>query len=262
MQILLRRHDGNDLVWTKANYHECGFVLPDCEIVSEAQVMSVVNDNSKNYVICSNCGEIIRNTPEAIAEHMAKYGRTEVCLECVYKVNRYASEIKRRLVRKADGTYVEKTERAVTLGCGRTWSDDPVESERARNMCKYKECSIFGVKEINSIFVRYPGLFDDMLTVGALSNINFVDSWNLGGMSTYRLNANIEENVKIYAATNKLGIVMHFIVQKGSREMALYYSKKYDMLFHVDCNVYLEATNCFDEDVMTAVRNFIRNLYR
>ena len=70
MRVLLRNYDGEQYVWKKAEVKSATkFTLEDGCDVSQAEIVSISRDNRKKFVKCSACGEIIRNTQEAINEH-------------------------------------------------------------------------------------------------------------------------------------------------------------------------------------------------
>jgi hypothetical protein len=227
MKILLREYENERYVWKDAEYTSYGFVCND-EIVCETNIITVKDDNRKDYVICAHCGSIIKNTAEAIEAHFAEQEAKRDCFKCgslrKYNVNTSKAEFTKNM----DGSYVVTETYTAGLRCGQNWYNGPaIDSEDAKKICLYYRCRRHGVQSIADIFTKYPDPFDKHITVDMLNDKNFPYECMANRCFEYDLKC--RSTVK--ACVNELGIVDHFIIKHRSRGYIAYYSAKYDKLF-------------------------------
>lgn len=243
MKVLLRRWKDETYVWKTAKYAAEGFIV-NGQVVAEVNIVSVMNDNRKNYVKCSACGAVIRNNEKAIEKHHRRTETVDSCLTCPFVSCHTNSSVRRKhkFVRHSDGTYTKNTEEVVTLHCSGGWHTHPIGSEEAKQECVFKGCKTSEMERIFDEFIAYPGLFDDIATVNAIGNVgcDLDKGYYNNGYWHYLLKIDVDG---IYAAVNELGIIDHFVIKEGYfGERNLYYSNKYDLLFSDSIGFYESYT--------------------
>ena len=106
MRILLRNYNGEQYVWKKAEMKSATkFALEDGGEVRQADIVSISRDNRKKFVKCSACGEIIRNTPEAIKEHRDRASTSATCFGCKYMREMGSKQLSVKYTLQEDGSY-------------------------------------------------------------------------------------------------------------------------------------------------------------
>lgn len=255
MKILLRNFGGNQYVWKTAKYHNDHFYV-NGEQVNETSIVSIVNDNRKNYVQCSSCGEVFKKGSAKFHEHRANAIKPETCFNCCHMTIDYMNSLHRTFKRDEDGGYIQKSEDLVILRCANSgsWHDYDIESVEAINNCKKRQCANATEMEIEDFFTRYPGVFDDILTMDVLLD----SGCNIPNIMGYGDSYDIEscDNYILGAYINRLGIVDMFYAWYNGDKYWMYYSKKYDMLFKARRNKYVPIEPW---DIPTGVLNEIKN---
>jgi hypothetical protein len=231
MKVLLR----SDFKW-----HECGFntstgrlLLKDNpNSISDTDVISIHDDERKKYVQCDHCGEILKNTEKAIKEHCSKKCDEKACFTCPYLgEQKYDSKVSKYTL-LPDGTYKVKREETASLQCRLNYRRLPINSQEARNSCKYRNCkeSEDNFKPINSFFIEYPNAFDELLTVDALSE----KEWTFCSHYSNRFDFKARKKFTLYARANAKGIITEFIYKQRHDNYSFMYSKKYNQIFWIN----------------------------
>ena len=260
MKVLLREHGDNQYVWATAKYNGRKFVV-DGRRVHESNIVSVLNDNRKNYVRCSSCGEIFPKNGKKFAKHKAEAKTINPCLKCRKMRATEMSTTTVKYVANGDGTYTRKNETIVSLYChGSFWSAPLCDSKDAIQYCEKRQCGDANGEEIHDIFTDYPGLFDDIITVDRIidkyEKINWSDNW-----ATEYL---IDANIGLSAHVNRLNIVDRFIVNTYEYGGTIWYSKKYDKFFAYGDNDNYELWSPYhlDEEKQAMIEATIRKMYK
>lgn len=229
MQILLRSYEGRQYVWVQAKYDKGKFIVNGNE-QRETNVVSIVNDNRKNYVQCSSCGKVFRKGDAKFDIHKEDATSTKVCLNCPHVCASHERTIRRKYVINADGTYRRQTEQSVDLVCskGFMWSYPDINSALAIENCKLRQCGNAIAKEIQDIFTQYPGIFDDIITADRILDTGYVD---VPEYSYYFTVYALSDKYDIKAYVNDLSIVDCFQIYFEGDSQCVWYSKKYDEIF-------------------------------
>jgi hypothetical protein len=232
MKILLRKYDGKYYVWKDAIYKKDRFYVVDDYHghveVNLWHIIAIKDDNRKDFVVCSRCGEMIKNDPASIEAHYAAREAQRNCFNCPSLKKSINKSLGANFAKNDDGTYnVNETYNAY-LRCGRQWYNSPtIDSKEAKKICTFYECRNGGVRPIEDIFTQYPGLFDKHVSVDVLNDKKFPYECMKTGYFEYDLKC--RNTVK--ACVNEIGIVDHFIVKVRHHSYITFYSAKYDKLF-------------------------------
>lgn len=227
MKILLRQYDEKYYVWKDAVYKNRDFYVDDC-LEHQTNILAVKDDNRKDSVVCVNCGEVIKNTPEEIEKHFAAQEVQRDCFKCSH-LRKFNSESKNATYTKDErGKFVVTETYHADLKCTMGWYDYPaIDTEKAKRDCIFYRCRRTGVMEIRDIFTDYENPFDTNITVDLLLEKKFEPEGYNRGYFEYDLKS--RNTVK--ACVNEVGIVDHFIIKHRNSRYPVYYSAKYDKLF-------------------------------
>lgn len=259
MKILMREFCGEPYVWKTAKYDEQGFVVNGNHI-DECNIVSIINDNRKNYVKCSCCGKIFPKNGKKFAKHQELASTIAPCLKCRKMITSERSDLKVKYVSNGDGTYTKKSETIVTLNCNYSlWNTFKCDSPQAIENCKFRGCGSAKAQEICDTFTMLPGLFDDIITVdNILDNGNVHINWSDEWMTEYQL----DEEIGLCAHVNNLGIVDRFYIDYPNGCHYIWYSKKYDEFFWTDCaNYTIWNPNSMRNEDKDRIKDCIRKLY-
>lgn len=231
MKALLRHYDCQYYVWKTVKF-DGGWFKVDNTRLCEQDLVSIVNDNRKNYVECSCCGGVFSKGTDKFEVHKQESESIAPCLGCEHLGVYDRVVYKRKFEMDQDGGFKEKTEGAVVLkcnNCGR-WNRPLITSDSAKQNCRRRQCGNAHAIEIKDTFTEYPGLFDEIITSDRIDEVGYKEKMDWGNSVTYTLNGRnkIEANVNIY------GIVDSFTVYYEDDYWAVYYSKKYDKFFTVN----------------------------
>ena len=238
MKNLLRKYGTEHYVWKKASWRGGVFYVADadnndCNVLLN-NIVAIDKDSRKGKVICKSCGALIKNTPEAIEKHYADMESKKDCLKCQHlKVGAHNKEIKQSYVLQEDGTYNVTSKFNAFLYCGKGsyyYTRYPINSLAAHESCMYFECRHKGVTEPSDIFLKYPGVFDDMITTDALT----AHKWKYEGVYAENFVFDGRSRGTLKAHVNSIGIVDKFELRYRGRKYYFYYSYKYDKLFRGD----------------------------
>ena len=260
MQILLRDFNDRQYEWFTASYNENGFVVDDVRIY-EYNIVSVMNDNRKNYVKCSSCGKIVSKNEKKFDNHKRNASSCETCFNCPSMRTRDELIRKIKYTLNKDGEATRQVESSVKLVCCRSFYDTtyPINSPEAVARCKKRQCANAKGIEISDIFTQMPGVFDDIITIDKIldngyARINYMDY----EYSEYVLN----DEFDIQARVNSLNIVDRFVVEYEGYYYNLWYSKKYDEFFTTDDHdKYCVWKSTYCQEDQEAIKAAIRKYY-
>lgn len=254
MKILLRRWRGEDYIWRTAKYDNSGFKVDDLN-VDYTNIVSVANDNRKNYVRCAACGAVIKNNSSEIEKHKSRHLTSDACLTCSWLRKDQGNVLSTKYIKQSDGSYVEKVKREVVLRCNADWLVRNIDDSETRDRCLFKICAQANMEPITDIFTRMPGLFDNMATVNTIVKIGYdaKESYEANMYKHYRLNIKLDDYA-VYAVVNILGIIDHFLLIDGWDETKVYYSKKFDKLFRITNGEYAEFEVYFENELKAEIR--------
>ena len=237
----------NDFRWHDATYDSINhrFEMSDRPDLSarETNIIAVKDDDRATYVRCPACGESILNDPELIEAHRNRSTTSAACHTC-HKVRPYDIVTKsQEVVPNGDGSYtVTKTE-TMHMMCGFNYYDRPdIESQEARERCRYRGCLNAHMEVMQDTFTKYPGLFDTIPTVDALDK----NRWSIDHVRngyTYFL---CKGASRIYAAVRSDGIIEYFYYAYKRRCYNFRYSAKYNKIFWMRYDTYEDGL-AFDE---------------
>lgn len=261
MKILLREHYDQDYVWKTAKYNGEYFEV-NGRIIEEFMIVSVINDNRKNYVKCSSCGKVFPKNGNKFEKHKEAARGITPCLTC-RKVR--PNELKRGVPKytlNGDGTFTQVVENKVELICKNYyWQDYPINSDDAINNCKYRLCGDAHGMEITDTFIDYPGIFDDIITVDKILDKGYV---KIGYHNSRITEYVLDEEIGISAWVNRLGIIDRFSIDSGNGwGYHVYYSKKYNELYDNDDRGRYQVWNVkLDEEKKSKFKELIMSFYK
>lgn len=232
MKILLRNYGREQYVWETAKYHDGAFYV-NRDKIKQDQIVSIVNDNRKNYVQCSCCGQTFKKGSRKFQQHKENAAKMETCFNCPNMMVDYHDDIKRSFYRDKYGHLIQKSEDRVTLKCTRSgmWEYDNIESEAAISNCKKRQCGDATKVEINDFFMSNPGAFDDIITIDVFLDAGHEIGVAREGREGSNYDIDYEEDYSIGVNVNRLGIIDCFYVWYNGDRHYIYYSKKYNELF-------------------------------
>ena len=239
MKVLMRDHGAQQLVYITATYKNGKFYDEYDRAIYPKRILDIARDNRKNTVVCSNCGELIKNTPEAIEKHWKEKAKNKNCLECEYLRERNRSLVKKTI--KPDpnneNKFIVTTKTSANVYCGFDWREPNINSEDAERYCKHMRCKHAGRTEFTDFFLENPHAFDVLPTVDALVQ----KRWKLidytGG--NYLVYAH-PRMTTLTAYVNSKGVVTEFNLNKIHSDYSVnfMYSKRYDKIVFMDGTKY------------------------
>lgn len=260
MKVLLRKYGSNVYVWRKAKYNRGKFIVHDCE-QTWTNVVAVINDNRKNYVQCSSCGQTFKRDDPKFEEHKAKAISPETCFECDQMYVEDNTTTKSKFFIRPDGTIGEKVENIIYAKCtlGRTWLYPDIRSDDAICSCAKRKCANATTNEIKDFFTDYPGAFDDIITIDRLLDAGHDVGLSENGENSYDIVWT--DDYEIGVIINKIGIVDRFYVWFRGDKHEIYYSRRYNKLFTSSYNNYVEWTHVelstkIEEEIKAKIREF------
>ena len=255
MKVLVRSFGDKVYEWLDAKYDKGYFYIDGYEL-NEADIVSVLDDNRAEYVVCSSCGALIKNEAAAIEAHKNKYKDCSACFDCKY----LREDVKKLVDVKYDlqpsGEYVANKNIVVNLQCGASyWSHPIIHTEDARETCAYRGCVNATTQSVTDIFIEKPGVFDDIITVDKIVEAGYKTALNYHrGSVGYRLKGRNE----IYAVVNSMNVVDNFQIDYRGSSYIIYYSKKYNEFYYVGRRGKYVIWNNFT-GMPTATTEYIKN---
>lgn len=256
MKILLREYDSKEYVWVTAKYNGSKFVV-NGRVVDEWQVVSIINDNRKNYIKCSCCGHIFPRKGNLFAKHKEVASTNAPCLKCRKLRHNDCGLTQTKYVMNDDGTYTMKTETKVDLYCQYSmWNSFYINSKEALDSCKLRQCGTAHANEIADTFTIWPGVFDTIITVDKILDYGYE---KIGYSDSCITEYIMDSTLGITAYVNSLGIVDRFNISNRNVDRVVWYSKKYNILFSSDvCGCYEVWGSGPDNEYL----QYIANLYK
>lgn len=261
MKILLREYNGKRYVWETAKYNYDRFIV-NGDNINQGNIVSIVNDNRKNYVKCSCCGRVFRKGDPNFEVHKRSASSAETCFGCRELNVKELDSVSSRFSINPDGSFSETLKRNVRLECMKTgwFSYSGINSNEAIASCPKRQCANAREMEIKDFFTEYHGAFDDIITVDALLDKGHDVLYT--GNRTHEYEFVNNASYSIYAITNSLGIIDHFYVWHNGETWDVYYSKKYDMLFYNNKGYKEWCPYEIDFDEIQEIKKEIAKLYR
>lgn len=229
--------------------------------VSQSNIISIENDPRIKYVRCKMCDTVFKNTKKAIEEHAQLAKSSKTCLTCKSLYFSDETNNKESFVKNADGTYTRTKKCVCQLTCGYTYGHPQIDSDKARERCRYRSCSLTTIEPVEDFFTKYPGAFDDMATVDALD----MSKWQISSKYSENVYFKLKGRHNITVSTNGLGIINVFACYYRSNSYEIVYSKKYDKMFELYCGFYSEITqknSKFSETYYNELMKIMRNIYK
>lgn len=235
MKALMRDWNGEQLVYINVKHDGNYFVDDNGNRINTSQIVDVFRDNRSKYVRCSNCGELVKNTPEAIEAHWRAKADKKNCLQCNKMSEAYEkTPIKKTYVPDPNnhGKYIVTNKYAATLICRSGYYSRTIGTEAANENCKFLKCKNATYMPIEDLFTVCPHPFDTLPTVDMLLK----KKWKLVGFErNNNYIAYSHPSLKsLQAHANSKGIVSYFSIRVGSRDWFFMYSKKYDKHIYFD----------------------------
>jgi hypothetical protein len=260
MKILLREHNGGEYVWRTAKYNGKNFVVDGNEVL-EFNIVSIINDNRKNYVRCSSCGKIFPKNGNKFELHQATAKNIQTCFGCKNLRYQEISHATDKIICNKDGTYTRRFETTCNLVCRRSaFLSYNADSPEAIDACNLRQCHNGYGQDIHDIFTNYPGLFDDIITVDKI----IANGYESRDINISNIEYNLSTELEIRAVVNNLGIVDRFVLYSETEwGYGVWYSKRYNMLFSGDCNgKYVEfSDHNIPSDQLIDIKKYLAKLY-
>ena len=232
MKVLLRNYNGEHFACVDVDYNNSGFHTKDGKRILEVDVVEVFRDTRSKYVICNVCGELVKNTPEAIEAHWKAKAKEKNCLSCDNCCEGYDKKMTKKTY-KADksnpGKYISTVTTQMSLYCNYSYPRQLINTEDSDRHCKYYRCRNAEYSTVNDFFTKFPHPFDDLPTCDMLTQ----NKWKIEKIKDNLIYYHHPKMKTLKAVVNSKGIVDHFIVYDTERAgtVRAVYSKKYDKLF-------------------------------
>lgn len=264
MRILLRKWQDKFYVWKSAIYGNGNYFVTEegkpNVMVGQINILAVDEDDRIGYVKCAHCGALIKNDPKSIEAHFAEQEAKRNCLACEDLMHTgNEKDVAVRYTKNEDGTYHFTKECNTKLGCSYNsyYSYADIDSEAAKERCKYFQCRVKGVNQIDDVFVKYPGIFNKQITIDWLVKNGFTNKgYNGDRTKEWYIDLGMRGRV-LYAIVNELGIVDHFDIHHRYERWTAYYSEKYDKLFFINGSKY---TDILPSDLSQAKYNSAKKI--
>jgi hypothetical protein len=257
-RVLLRSdYRWHNACWDEKNNELTVYGRP----VSQVNILSIENDPRIKYVRCKMCDTVFKNTKKAIEEHAQLAKSSKSCLTCKSLCFSDETNNKESFTKNDDGTYTRTKKCICQLTCGYTYGHPQIDSDKARERCRYRNCSLTTIEPVENFFTKYPGAFDDMATVDALD----MNKWQIYSKYSETVYFKLKGRYNITVSTNGLGIINVFTCDYRSNSYEIVYSKKYDKIFELYCGEYSEITETsskFSETYYNELMKIMRNIYK
>lgn len=256
---LLIRDDVNNLSWKDAIYKNGKFhPLNGERPYYNSSIYGVKDDNRNKMVRCSACGQEISNTPAAIRSHRNMVHKSNKCFNCNYLKHGSETVLSQKYVLNDDGTYLESTKRNVRLLCGYSWKNWNINSDKAKQVCRYAACENATFNRIEDFWTKYPDAFNEFITIDRIIDIGYKDMHKYAPYITFSLKG----KARLEAYVNNQGICYEFKLYYRRDSYVLRYSKKYDTVWVVRNSGFVKLeTYDISDDIKESVAKRIRALY-
>ena len=255
MKVILRDYGSESYVVKDVIFKQNGTYECEGNSIEETDILTVL-EKENDFVTCSACGQLIKNTPKAIREHIARKESYKGCLECRRLKTRENKNQKIKYALNEDGTFHRVLNDDVRLSCGASYLYTDITSEERLQNCPYAKCSKETISSNNGFSDKYPNAFDEMITVDA---IKFKDIHSRANKTILQLRC----RGVINACVNNKGIIDWYEIRTKNDSMQVYYSKKYNKLFMRHYGKYKEVTPNYvwSDDKLNYIKKTIANLY-
>lgn len=258
MKVVMRPYGSEDSYTIKdvEMKTDGGYFLNGARI-KETNILSVISKDE--FVTCSACGEIIKNTPKDIREHIRRKESHKGCLNCS-NLNIKTSDKADKTVKyvmNEDGTFHRTLNDNVVLECNQGYYNRfSITSEKRQTECRYAKCSKETLSVGSGFFAKYPNAFDEMITVDT------IDFTKINKSGTYTV-LQLRCRGIIFAYANKNGIIDFFRARTRNDQKNFYYSKKYNKLFIEKYGHYEEFSPDYywTSDKLDYIKKTIAKLY-
>ena len=233
MRALLKNYKDEQLVYVNVKYEENKFFTADGERVYEINIIDIARDTRNQYVKCSICGQLVKNTPEGIAAHKEERAKQKNCLKCPYVregINKNDAKVTYSEDPANPGRYIVKRKYSTTLNCNVAYWSHPINTAEADQHCKYYACQNANMIEIVDTFTKYPNLFEILPTVDMLIQ----KRWKYEYRSNEYMIYHHPTMTTLKAYVNSKGVVYQFKIG----DYPAMYSKKYNKLFYIGSEKY------------------------
>lgn len=236
MKALLREYNGEQFVWANVKYKDnCFMTAEDGKIVPRTDIIDLSRDNRSKYVVCGNCGELVKNTPEAIEAHWKSKSKNKNCLSCSNLREGYSkTPIQKTYTPDPNnpGKFVVQNKYSTELVCGYSYRNPVINTSEADEICKCFKCKHASYRELSDFFTINPHAFDVLPTVDMLLK----KRWKLEHIYNNYMIYHHPSMTTLTACVNAKGIVSYFSTTYGGYTRRMMYSHKYDKLFFFDSN--------------------------
>lgn len=229
--LLVVNYNGEQLSYETVTYDpKTGFKDANGNTVWAWHILDISRDTRSKYVKCSSCGELIKNTPEAIEAHKTKQSSQKDCLSCSKAKEGYGKElIKKTYVPDPNnpGMLISTVKSRVELRCDISWKS--IYHEDSERMCKYMQCTHATYQPFSDWFTEYPHAFEVLPTVDMLLE----KKWKLDHVVDGGIVYHHPRMTTLEALVNTKGVVTEFRVTglRNGSVARMRYSKKYDLCF-------------------------------
>lgn len=228
MKILLRSYNGEAYVWRDAKFTKEQWFVND-KPVDQVNIVSILNDTRNKYVKCSACGETFLKGSKKWEEHIKPTCDTSKCFDCKYLRTESYDRLNTKYVELANDRYKRTTEDSVELTCNLTnFPYKNINDAESRKTCFYNRCTTATQEAVSDIFTEKPGIFDTIITIDQVVDKGYREIYKYSDCVQIRL----KTKNSITAIVNKINIIDCFEVGYRSNSWCVFYSKKYDELYH------------------------------
>ena len=249
MKALLRKYQGQYYVWKPVEWTNLTYYLIDDDgarlEINQNEIVAIDENIGNGYVVCQHCNKLIKNDPESIEAHFKEEEAKRDCIRCKHLTTGDDKNVLDATLQKNDdGTYKVTQTFIAALYCKMGWYAKLIDSRDAVANCEYMQCRKRGVAPIADILIKYPGVFEKLITVDTLISKKCENERYINGYFEYDLKC----RGSLKACVNEMGVVDHFKLYYRGYVQKLYYSSKYNMLFISDSGCYRENMPYFISD--------------
>ena len=252
----------NNFVWKEVEYQKGRFISTENpnNAYGVGHIYALKDDNRNKTVICSRCGKEIKNTPSAIKAHQNMINKPNKCFECTLMKKQNEKLVHEKFTLNEDGTYTETTKGSVNLVCSADyWQRPDINSETARNVCRYKGCETAQFRQIEDFWTKYPNAFNEFITIDRIIDTGYKSMRKY----THHIDFQLKGRGNLTACVNDKGLCYKIVLDYKRRTYDLRYSKKYDRVW---INKYGELRDIsyigMSEDTEEAVVKKLKALYK
>lgn len=239
MKALVKDYMGEQLVYIPVKYKN-GLFWDDHENkIHYSNILDISRDNRKNTLVCGGCGELIKNTPEAIEKHWKDKAKEKNCLTCKHMREHYDRNFIKKTIKPDPNNpnkYIVTTKSSSSLYCSYSWREPKINTEDADRYCMFYVCKNATRDSFTDFFLQYPHAFEMLPTVDALIQ----KKWKLHNTTNGYLFYTHPKMTSLEANVNSKGIVTEFKIDRvyKSNSARFMYSKKYDKVICIENSRY------------------------